>query len=321
MQEFNYPSAAPEGFISAIPIYDKDEILVVGNAGYSISGSIFTDLIGSDSSVISEVKYSPSAKETATCMVELNDGTVLIGGTTNVNGSDNILFIKTDLAGNLISKSVYASSLNQELYGIKIAADGGILCFGMEYNSDTGYDSHAAYLMKFTSSLQMEWGQKYTKADQFSITSLETDGTDGYFAVGEAGYLRPNNNPSEHLTLLHLNSVGDTIWTKLYQDSSTLQIPNKILFYNNQLFMTALAVDSTYIYQTDLSGNIKKSDFVGDLEIPDDIVLTKDNNLLYINNHCCPTKTEDKFHQTQCHGGFEGYFDMYLIEGSRGLFY
>ncbi len=125
-----------------------------------------------------------------------------------------------------ITLLLYAFSSRGITYGTNYAdigrtlittSDGGYLILG--YSNSTP-SSSGIYLIKINSNLNIEW-EKFT-GDTFwneYITSIiEVGNQNGYFALGSASHLDTINGLDEGTLLIRYNSVGDTLWTKLFHN-------------------------------------------------------------------------------------------------------
>lgn len=77
-----------------------------------------------------------SPGETAADIIDLNDGTYLIVGTTNSYsiGSSDGLAVRLDSSGNILWKSNFGTSNNDHFYTASLLLDGSILCAGESSN-------------------------------------------------------------------------------------------------------------------------------------------------------------------------------------------
>ena len=141
----------------------------------------------------------------------------LIAGSSWDNVDGQMLLLKTDFNGNLIStKSIGMGSYESGSH-LVATQDGGYVIVG---NSDGFGTSGDYYMLKLDASLTIMWEQHFSAGANYRCLPnaiLET--TDGGFLLAGEAYDQSNNSVTD-IFLLRTNSNGVEVWRRLINNTS-----------------------------------------------------------------------------------------------------
>ncbi|PLX05778.1 MAG: hypothetical protein C0596_18980 [Marinilabiliales bacterium] len=141
---------------------------------------------------------------------------------------------------------------------VKQTSDNGYVIAGWTSSFGAGNYTYDALLIKFSSLGVIEWAKMYGGADQERIFSVQQVSDGGYILAGITKSFGPDD--SEDFLLIRTNSVGDTIWTKIYGD---LSINKEDLAYSvietttNDFVVVGCSSDwEAFVIKVNSSGNL-----------------------------------------------------------------
>ena len=150
-------------------------------------------------------------------LIQLGDGTYIGAGTNNYFTTPELVVVKLDAQGNLLSQKSLSSSsamLADSLYDLSVTSlvatsDGGFAV--------SGFDT-SAFLIKFNSSLNLQWQKEYTFTTGYAYESASQvvqtpDG--GFMMVGEVVELQ-DGDEYEDGYVQKTDGQGNTQWFKTY---------------------------------------------------------------------------------------------------------
>nr|MBP6313933.1 PKD domain-containing protein [Chitinophagaceae bacterium] len=149
---------------------------------------------------------------------ETADGSFIISG--SVKSTPDVGLIKLSANGDLIWCKTFGNNAQYDDGTALIETnDGGYLVTGRYISMGT----FNAFLMKTDSSGAMQWLKCYGDTNQhmWGFDVKELDNGD-FVLVGSTTLLKPNFQSFGDNFIMRLNSVGDTIWTKIFYGSPDL---------------------------------------------------------------------------------------------------
>ncbi len=162
-------------------------------------------------------RYGGSGSEEARGVAQTPDGGFVMAGYTRSYGAggDDILVIKTDVAGNLLWARAIGDTANDQAYAVAVTSDAGIAIAGYSYSSSSW---HSAVLVKLDADGNFLWARRFyysgTEYDDFYSLAVSSDG--GFILGGRdlAAF-----GPGVHdLLLVKLNSTGGTVWSRGFRN-------------------------------------------------------------------------------------------------------
>ena len=108
-------------------------------------------------------------------LIDGGDGLILCGTTTSFgNGLTDGYIVKVDYSGNIIWEQTYGESLNEKVFSIVQAEDGGYVGVGTQ-ESDLGLEGYNVWLFKITNNGVIQWSR-----------TLGTDNTEEGFSIAKS---------------------------------------------------------------------------------------------------------------------------------------
>jgi outer membrane protein assembly factor BamB len=152
------------------------------------------------------------------------DGGYIITGFTNSFGAggNDVWLIKTDADGDTIWTKTYGDTLNDSGNSVQQTIDGGYIIVGATGVS-RGSSGQDVWLIKTDADGDTIWTKTYgnTFTDMGSSVQQTTDS--GYVITGSTNWQFANPGLIHHdIWLIKTDANGDTLWTKIYEDTSGL---------------------------------------------------------------------------------------------------
>ena len=194
----------------------------------------------------------------------LNDGIItsidqgfLMVGQTRSFGSGNYdgYVIKTDSLGNVQWSASYGTAYQDELWQVKETNDGGFILVG--FSCDATIEGNV-WLLKIDNAGTIQWSKKYggTLTEQAYGVCLAKDG--GYTLTTLSYSFSTNSS----ILIIHTDSLGNVLWSKLYGTQSKHRIPFAIIPTNDDGYITGglianppAFIEDFYFIKTDKNGN------------------------------------------------------------------
>jgi parallel beta-helix repeat protein len=159
--------------------------------------------------------YGTACAESATSMIQTNDGGYLLVGSTNASGNNDIWIVKTNPDGCMQWNQTYGGTLEEYAYGAVQTVDGGYAIGGYVRNGTTFpfLSSTDAYLVKTDASGNLQWSQTYggLKSDDVNSVIQTSDG--GYIMGGSTSSFGTGNSD---FWLVKVDSSGNAQWNQTY---------------------------------------------------------------------------------------------------------
>jgi hypothetical protein len=167
-----------------------------------------TDSLGND---IWERTFGGNLYDVAFCVVQTDDDGYIITGYTYSfgNGMADLYLIKTNSVGSPMWTQTYGKVYYDEGWSVCPTSDGGYIVTG-----DVGLaDGSRLWVIKTDSLGDLTWMKEYQHGDDSHGISVGIT-TDSCYIV--TGYTYNPGNSSTDIWLLKIDSLGDTIWTRMY---------------------------------------------------------------------------------------------------------
>jgi PKD repeat protein len=172
---------------------------------------------------------------------ETSDGSFILSG--SVKSTPDVGLIKLSANGDLIWCKTFGNNGQYDDGTALIETnDGGYLVTGRYISMGT----FNAFLMKTDSSGAMQWLKCYGDTNQhmWGFDVKELDNGD-FVMVGSTTLLKPNFQSFGDNFIMRLNSVGDTIWTKIFYGSPDLfENASTVLIDDSGNFLVGVATAS-----------------------------------------------------------------------------
>jgi len=247
------PTATPAPEIPRI-LWDKtygntandmgEDVLVADDGGFYIVGTAGLDMSGAGNSgdiylirtdengeVLWEKTYGGDKAEEGLSIALTSDGNLLLSGMTRSSGAGgaDAYLVKVDLQGNEIWSNTYGSPLD-EMVSVRTLADGSFMLWGNVVDPDdivadpgaAGYGGYAGrsniYLAKVDSAGGLVWSQTFGGQNNL-LASGGVEAEDGGFLVVASLLRFPE--PGDDLYLLKVDSNGQKVWERTWEDGTT----------------------------------------------------------------------------------------------------
>lgn len=193
-----------------------DGYLIVGSTNSFDLGKKDIWLIKTDNQgdMIWNKTYGGAGYETASEVLQTNDGGIAIFGYTDSFGAGNrdMWLIKTDNEGNIIWEKTYGGKQDDQGNSIKQTTDGGFILAGSKYTSvyTTKFD---IWLVKIDVSGEIIWEKTYGGDGDDYAWSVQQTSDGGYIICGE--YYVGGVNEFD-IFLLKTDSNGEVLWERIF---------------------------------------------------------------------------------------------------------
>ncbi|KWX77091.1 hypothetical protein [Paenibacillus jilunlii] len=152
--------------------------------------------------------YNFSPRDFGYSVVQTSDGGYVFTGSTTVNGSDDIIFAKTDAALTLQWAYAYGGTGAESGAEVRATSDGGYMIAGTSNASG----SSDVILVKTDASGTVQWSKTYggPAKEEAQAMELGTDG--GYIVVGT----KESSSNSNDAYMLKVDANGSIQWTRTF---------------------------------------------------------------------------------------------------------
>lgn len=144
-----------------------------------------------------------------------DSGYIIVG----FSSGDGIYIVKTDEFGILEWERTYG---HERGIAVCEASDRGYVVVGQTIDSN----GHSAIIMmKIEESGIIVWEKAYNKGFISFPQDIQKTTDGGYFIAGE---VLPSENDPNDMLIIRTDDNGDTLWTKTYGDSSSMEVANTV---------------------------------------------------------------------------------------------
>ncbi len=159
--------------------------------------------------------YGTSDSEIGRSVQQTSDGGYIIAGNIWFTDHDDVYLIKTDSFGDTLWTKHYGGTSWDRGYSVQQTFDKGYIVAG--YTHSFGAVNFMVYLIKTDSLGDTVWTKTYGGSDADEARSVEQTADHGYFIVGTTWSFAGGGY--NDVWLLKTDSLGDTLWTKVYGGS------------------------------------------------------------------------------------------------------
>lgn len=214
----NQYGAANHNFGRSIIELSDGGYVCAGNS--STSGNEFGDLLlikidkSGGEQWIHNLSFSPSDR--ANMLIESSDsGIIIVGNTVSIiNGSKDILILKTNQSGHVEWHNNYGNDEDQEAHYIHLLNDNSYIICGQSVEQNTGFNE--LLLMKVDLDGTEVWSKTYGgNGDDFGYSIIEEN--DGSILV--TGMTKSFGDLNGDAWLLKIDINGNEVWNKTYGGS------------------------------------------------------------------------------------------------------
>ena len=271
-----------------------------------------------------------------------DDGNFLIAGSTesqypyirNNHGLSDFLLIKIDPEGNEIWQKTYGGSGNETCKSIKKSNNGGYILIGNSTSIDgdlsNNYGAQDVWMLKINNEGQVEWQQNFGGSKDDFINNFTEDHEGNFVIIGETYSFdfdaseNHSGNGARDFFILKVSAQGHKIWNHCYGGSGD-EYARGIIESNSNEYVV---VGESYSNDGQATNNIGSADVwiiklnSTDGEIiwqkkygseghdePNDLILTFDNNFLFVGN----TLPVQNFNDVTQHYGDDDFWIVKLL--------
>lgn len=182
-----------------------------------------------------------------------SDGGYIIAGTAIVNGSEQVLLIKTDSHGTIQWSKTYGDTAREFGLSLIVANDGGYAVVGIANGSD-------ALLMKTDASGTLQWSKTYSGAGIEKGFDVRQSADGGYVIAGES-----DSGASAYALLIKTDSGGALQWSDTYgvQGSSSTGYSVQCSDDGGYVIAGISNGSHAYVVKTDAQGTVQWSNSYG----------------------------------------------------------
>ena len=241
-------------------------IELTDDGGYIICGSTTSYGVGNHDIYVIKVDSNLALKWSATYgkfsldrahgIKPSNDGGYYLAGFMDGGfGIFDLIVMKIDSIGSLIWSNNFGGSDADELRGISVAHDGGIIVSG--YTASFGFGSKDVYLVKFSSEGTKEWEKVIGSSVEDHNYSNIVSSHGNIFLAGFS-----INGAFWDATITKTDSLGNVLWAKRYGGSglerihSILELPDSGLIVVGQSQSFGSGGDDILVIKTDNEGEV-----------------------------------------------------------------
>jgi len=161
--------------------------------------------------------YGGSDDDHGYSVAQTSDGGYIVAGYTESfgAGSWDVYLVKTDAVGDTIWTRTYGGSDWDEGYSVAQTSDGGYIVAGV-YDYDWEAETGDVYLVKTDAVGDTIWTRTYGGSGSDAGFSVAQTSDGGYIISG----MTYSFGAGGDVYLVKTDSVGDTIWTRIYGGSS-----------------------------------------------------------------------------------------------------
>ncbi len=200
-------------------------IIQVSDGGYLVAGywkqnfsilkKAYIVKIDSSGNVLWDNSFGGTDEDYARSVCETSDGGfILAGGTKSYGaGGHDLYLVKTDSLGDSVWSKTYGGSTFDRANSIKETGDGGFIIGG---TNSLGTQATDIWLLKTDSYGDTMWTKTYGDSSDDKCNDVELTSDGGYILAAQSGSYGAG---SWDYWILKTDSMGDTLWTRVYGDS------------------------------------------------------------------------------------------------------
>ncbi len=187
----------------------SDNNLIMAGSRYGRVFQVFLSKIQANGTLIWTRTYSPGSGGEAYCVRQANDGGYIIAGNTFGNGFSDVFILKADGEGLMEWTRTFRGPYADEGFGVCTVREGGFALVG--YTQIVG-GYKPGLLIRYGDNGDTLWSRIYDRGvGDFRAVEQTTDG--GFIMAGRS--MIDNGNDAD-VFVVKTNSVGDTLWTRVF---------------------------------------------------------------------------------------------------------
>ena len=180
--------------------------------GQTDSGDIWIIKTDSNGDTLWTKQFDSGGRDEAVSILQTANNNFIIAANKRYFASTNqdIWLIRTDQNGDTIWTKTYGGGSEDKVYSFQQTSDGGFILAGMTYISGTGQD---VWLIRTDANGDTLWTKVFSGPGSDYLRSIKETSDGGFIATGFHFSVTVG---APDLWLIRTNSVGDTLWTKIY---------------------------------------------------------------------------------------------------------
>src|ERR1041385_1153361 len=132
-----------------------------------------------------QATYGGTSTDEAIAVSCVSNGYIIAGNTNSSSLNKDVVFFKTDLAGNLAWSKTFGGNGDDVAYDMKQTSDGGfIICGETKSFPTSGSDTSNAFLLKLDNSGNILWSHQYGGNGRDAAWSVVETNDSGFVATG-----------------------------------------------------------------------------------------------------------------------------------------
>lgn len=199
-----------------------------------------------------------------------SDGGYVIAGTAVVNGSENVLLVKTDAQGTVQWSKTYGGSGSEFGLSLIVANDGGYVVAGISNGSD-------ALLIKTDASGTLLWSKTYGGSGVEKGLDVKQAADGGYVIAGES-----DSGSGTYVLLIKTDNNGAFQWSNTYGVQGSANTGYSVQCSDDGGYVVAgnsvLNGSNAYVVKTDSGGILQWSKAYGSAHAVSTYSIVKDSD-------------------------------------------
>jgi hypothetical protein len=287
----NYYANSPTNPVNAVDTTNDNGCFIVGSSSNLSGGNYFVyklDSNGAETWHVYGNKFNGlTFQNYATCVVNAGDGGCLIGGILSNGGKDNLYFIRIDSSGQVLWEKTFGG-INGQLVTSVIKNGNNYLCECFESGSPL-----KVYLLALNDNGDSLWAKNVNIGFGWSPSSFIKLQNGNFIMSG--GFIDSAGIPN--LAYMEIDSIGDSLNTKLYADTSSRAPVSINQTYDGGFLFSSYnyGYNITYLTKVGSAGNVIWEKVFYNSNVPVSTVIDDNNYLLSL-------------------GGFNNQIQFYLLD-------
>jgi len=151
------------------------------------------------------------------CTQQTSDGGFIMTGTYSAAGTDDVVLIKTDNAGNVAWSKSYGGVGDDHGIWVEQTADGGYIISGTkDETTPLRFIEGDIYVIKTDATGNVQWENVWGLGGKSSAQNIKQTSDGGYILTGNTA---PEDDALNRLYLIKLDNAGNISWESLYNIS------------------------------------------------------------------------------------------------------
>ncbi len=241
---------------------------VYGMTGYYLPPSLILSahlIVANDNGFqLASKIYNPSNLYSAESRAIDNthdNGFVMAGGRGTSTSTADVYLIRTNTFGDTLWTRTYNRTQNDVAFDVKQTTDSGFIMACIVY--DTTVYKYNIWLIKSDAAGDTLWTKQYFSPYEQTALSIEQTYDGGYIMTGAA----MNSAMERNLSLIKTNSIGDTLWTRIFNASIDCWGSFVRQTKDGGFIISGISYGS-YIIKTDSLGNVASSTGMAEVNNP-----------------------------------------------------